>query len=110
MTPITAERPSGAGDSGRRSSVKARLTPNRRRRSVENDEYGAFIRRILRAYSRRLADGDVEARALMISLTGELDIAIAEAVKGLRGHGYSWAEISFRLGITRQAAQQRWEA
>jgi len=31
-----------------------------------------------------------------------------EAVKGLRARGYSWAEIGSRLGITRQAAQQRW--
>jgi hypothetical protein len=38
----------------------------------------------------------------------ELDAAIAEAVKGLRGCGYSWAEIGSRLGITRQAAHQRW--
>jgi len=33
---------------------------------------------------------------------------MAKAVKGLREHGYSWAEIGYRLGITRQAAQQRW--
>ncbi len=26
----------------------------------------------------------------------------------LRGIGYSWADIALRLGITRQAAQQRW--
>jgi hypothetical protein len=108
MTPITADRPTGAGDSDKRSSVKARLTPNRRRRTVENDEYGAFIRRILRAYSRRVADGDVEALSLMTGLADELDAAIAEAVKSLRGCGYSWAEIGSRLGITRQAAQQRW--
>ena len=37
-----------------------------------------------------------------------IDAAMAEAVKGLRAHGYSWAEIGYRLGITRQAAQQRW--
>jgi hypothetical protein len=58
------------------------LTSNRRRRSVENDEYASFIRRILRAYSRRVADGDVEALSLMASLADELDAAIAEAVKG----------------------------
>jgi hypothetical protein len=108
MTPITADHPSGAGDSGGRSSVKAKLTANRRRRSVENDEYGAFIRRILRAYSRRVADSDVEALALMTGLADGLDAAIAEAVKGLRARGYSWAEIGSQLGITRQAAQQRW--
>ena len=88
--------------------VKARLTPKRPRRLVENDEYGAFVRRVLRAYSRRVGDGDIEALALMLGLADEIDTAIAEAIKGLRARGYSWAEIGARLGITRQAAQQRW--
>ena len=44
----------------------------------------------------------------MTRLADELDAAIAEAVKGLRGCGYSWAEIGSRLGITCQAAPQRW--
>jgi hypothetical protein len=84
------------------------LTPKRRRRQVENDEYGAFVRRVLRTYARRVGDGDVEALVLMTNLADEIDTAIAEAVKGLRGCGYSWAEIGAQLGITRQAAQQRW--
>jgi hypothetical protein len=84
------------------------LTPKRGRRQVENDEYAAFVRRILRAYARRVGNGDVEALILMADLAGEIDISIAEAVKGLRGFGYSWAEIGARLGVTRQAAQQRW--
>jgi hypothetical protein len=88
--------------------VKARLTPKRPRRQVENDEYGAFVRRVLRAYSRRVGDGDVEALALLVGLAGESDAAMAEAVQGLRARGYSWAEIGSRLGISRQAAQQRW--
>ena len=90
------------------NTVKAWLTPKRSRREVENDEYGAFIRRILRAYARRVGDGDVEACILMTGLADEIDAAIAEAVNGLRAYGYSWAEIGSRLGITRQAAQQRW--
>ena len=72
-------------------TVKAGLTPKRPRQQVENDEYAAFVRRILRAYSRRVGDGDVEALALMLGLAGEIDTAIAEAVKGLRACGYSWA-------------------
>ena len=44
----------------------------------------------------------------MLGLSAEIDTAIAQAVHGLRGSGYSWAEIGSRLGITRQAAQQRW--
>ena len=50
----------------------------------------------------------MEAFILMTGLADEIDAAIAEAVKGLRAYGYSWAEIGSRLGITRQAAQQRW--
>ena len=77
---------------------------------VENDEYAAFARRVLRAYARRVADGDVEALIPMLGLSAEIDAAITQAVHGLRGFGYSWAEIGSRLGITRQAAQQRWGA
>jgi hypothetical protein len=84
------------------------LTPKRARRVVENDDYAAFTRRILRAYARRVADGDVEALTLMTDLADEIDTAISQAVQGLRGFGYSWAEIGSRLGVTRQAAQQRW--
>src|SRR6266436_2466432 len=98
MTSMVASYPSNADEHAGRSSVKAGLTP---RRQVENDEYGAFVRRVLRGYSRRVADGDVGALILMTGLADELDAAIAEAVKGLRGCGYSWAEIGSRLGITR---------
>jgi hypothetical protein len=97
-----AGRPAGP------DTVKTSLTPNRAGRVVENDEYAAFARRILRAYARRIADGDVEALALMLGLSAEIDDAISQAVTGLRQFGYSWADIGSRLGITRQAAQQRW--
>ena len=80
----------------------------RRRDVVENDEYAAFARRIIRAYARRVGTGDVEALADMVGLSTDLDAAIGQAVTGLRAFGYSWTEIGDRLGITRQAAQQRW--
>jgi hypothetical protein len=80
----------------------------RRRDVVENDEYAAFVRRIIVAYARRIASGDVEALRHMVGMSDFLDQAITEAVRGLRDHGYSWADIAARLGITRQAAQQRW--
>ena len=89
-------------------TVNTSLTPRRARRLVENDDYAAFTRRILRAYARRIADGDVDALILMTSLADEIDTAIGQAVTGLRRSGYSWAEIGSRLGITRQAAHQRW--
>jgi hypothetical protein len=90
------------------NTVKNTLTPNRPGQVVENDAYAAFARRVLRAYARRVATGDVEALTLMFGLAAEIDDAIGQAVQGLRGFGYSWAEIGSRLGITRQAAQQRW--
>jgi hypothetical protein len=90
------------------SDVKATLTPNRPRRVVENDEYAAFIRRALRAYGRRVATGDVEALRDLVALAGDVDEAITTAVTGLRAFGYSWAEIANRLGISRQAAHERW--
>lgn len=91
-----------------KSTVNDVLTPKRRRPVTENSEYAAFARRILRAYSRRIATGDVESLSYLISLSDDIDDAIQRAVDGLRDAGYSWAEISTRLGITRQAAQQRW--
>jgi hypothetical protein len=41
-------------------------------------------------------------------LATEVDTAIGQAITGLRAFGYSWADIAARLGVTRQAAQQRW--
>lgn len=93
-------------------SVKTALTPTtpcrRRRDVVENDDYGAFARRIITSYARRVAGGDVEALPTIVALSEHLDEAIGQAVIGLRGFGYSWAEIGARLGLTRQAVQQRW--
>ena len=89
-------------------TVNRPLTPNRQRRVVENDEYAAFLRRVLRAYSRRVAAGDIEAITVMAATATQLDTAIRDAITGLRAIGYSWADIGLRLGITRQAAQQRW--
>ena len=89
-------------------TVNKPLTPKHRSRVVENDEYAAFLRRVIRAYSRRVAAGDVEAISTMVRLSDELEDATRQAITGLRACGYSWADIAMRLGITRQGAQQRW--
>jgi hypothetical protein len=88
-------------------TVNRSLTP-RRRRATENDEYAAFLHRAIRAYSRRVANGDIDAVSDMAAIAAACDTAITEAISGLRAMGYSWADIAARLGITRQAAQQRW--
>jgi hypothetical protein len=79
-----------------------------RRTAVENTDYAAFATRVIRGHARRIADGDIDGLADLLSLSRELDAATQQAVDGLRGFGYSWADIAARLGTTRQAAQQRW--
>ena len=106
LTPYQDRTPAARPD--RPGTVNDRLTPNRPRRPVGNDEYASFARRVLRAYARRVATGDIDALIAMTDLSAEIDAVIGQAVTGLRGFGYSWAEIGTRLGITRQAAQQRW--
>jgi hypothetical protein len=90
------------------SAVNKPLTPKRPCRVVENDEYAAFLRRVIAAYSRRVASGDIEAITTMAALADYLEDATRKAITGLRDIGYSWADIALRLGITRQGAQQRW--
>jgi hypothetical protein len=101
-------------------AVNPTLTPNRPNRPhptrasrtvrnvVENDDYAAFTRRILAAHGRRIARGDIEGIAALAEIAISLDTALSTAVAGLRANGYSWADIATRLGVTRQAAQQRW--
>jgi len=99
-----------AGPSATRRGVKRGLTSRRSRPVTENDEYAAFARRVLRAWGRRVAAGDIDAIADMAAAAAELDAAISQAVAGLRARSYSWADIGARLGVSRQAAQQRWGA
>jgi DNA-directed RNA polymerase specialized sigma24 family protein len=89
-------------------AVNRALTSRRPRRVTENDEYAAFARRVLRAWARRVAVGDIDAITDMAAVARQFDDVMREAVAGLRGKGYSWAEIAARLGVSRQAAQQRW--
>jgi hypothetical protein len=90
------------------NAIKPTARRKRERRVVENDEFAAFARRIMRAYARRVAAGDIEALTSLRHLSSALDTATADAVQGLRTFGYSWADIATRLGVTRQAAQMRW--
>ena len=100
-------------------TVNLPLTPNSRgghrsgrvpgtgRKRVENDDYAAFTRRVLTAHGRRIAAGDIEGLTALAALAADIDTATRTAVTGLRAAGYSWADIGSRLGMTRQAAQQR---
>jgi DNA-directed RNA polymerase specialized sigma24 family protein len=90
------------------NTVNTGLTRKRSRRRVENDQYADFLRRALSGYTRRVGQGDIDAIASFSALVAEAGEQLAEAVFLLRVRGYSWTDISVRLGVTRQAAQQRW--
>jgi hypothetical protein len=88
--------------------VKPTLRRKRAKRVVENPAYVSFARRILRAYGRRVAAGDIEALRALALFPSDVETVTREAVRGLREFGYSWSEIAARLGVTRQAAQMRY--
>jgi hypothetical protein len=92
----------------RTASTSGRGTRRRRRQGVENDAYLVLVARVITAAGKRVATGDVEALPDLAQLPTDLDAALITAVTGLRGFGYSWEQIASRLGVTRQAAQQRW--
>ena len=76
---------------------------------VETADFGATVRRFVRAYGKRVAEDDAYDLKGLVDLHDEVDRAIAVAVAGLRGGEgrYSWTEIGDALGISRQAARQR---
>jgi hypothetical protein len=65
------------------------------------------MRRGVRAYSRRVGDGDIEALASLVQFSDEVDLAIRAAVDQLRSVGYSWTDIGRVLGVSRQAVSER---
>jgi len=94
-------------------TVKASVKPlrhKRPKRHVENTEYDAMVRRILRAYARRVASGDIEALRSLAALSTELDAVIRLAVVGLRAlpNPYPWSSIADMLGLSRQAVMGRY--
>ena len=92
-TAITGPQYPAAGP----ATVKAQLTPKRARPVAENDAYAAFAYRILAAYARRIARGDIDSLSLLTGLAADVDTAIGQAVTGLRAFGYSWADIGARV-------------
>lgn len=66
-----------------------------------------MLRRMVRAYGKRVADADPEDFATMVALRDDLDAAMRTAVQGITTR-HSWTDIADALGVTRQAARQKW--
>lgn len=78
------------------------------RREVETASYLDFARRIIRVAGERVANADDWELAELATLVDDVERAKTVAVRGLRARGMSWQYIGDALGITRQAAQQRY--
>lgn len=78
-----------------------------RQRKHEAPEIGAMARRVTRSLVVRAQEGDPEALEQLASLAVEVNDAIANAARGLHDRGHSWTWVGGVLGITRQAARQR---
>lgn len=68
-----------------------------------------MVRRMVRAYGKRVGDADDVDLADMLKLRDEVEVAIATAVRMQRArYDRSWSDIGRALGISKQAAQQRY--
>ena len=77
--------------------------------ATDIEEWGAFLERILRATERRVGNGDIEGLAAIARVQAIAEETMQRSVDRLRAApwDYSWADVGRALGITRQAAQQR---
>lgn len=75
-------------------------------RETETSDYVAFMRRTIKGLGKRAAY-DVEALAYFPELVELLNATMAEAARECHGFGYSWTEVADALGVSRQAARQR---
>lgn len=79
------------------------------KRRKETPEYAGMVRRVTAGLGHRVASGDIASLPLL-----EVQRVWSEAVMGLaiqslvEKHGYSWTEVARELGVSRQAARQRW--
>ena len=74
----------------------------------DHAEFMSFARRILRAASKRMSAADPEDLADLVALRATVDEAIDNAARAVHAGGASWAQIGAALGVSKQAAQQRW--
>lgn len=80
----------------------------RRKRYTDTEDFGRMVERMLRAYGLRVGAADMDDLRQLMTIRELLDQITAEAVEQLRSTGYSWADVGEAMGVTRQAAQQRW--
>lgn len=78
-----------------------------RRASYEAPDMAAFVTRVAKAMVRRAGEGDLEALSAVTAMSTAVDQAMTDAARAAHAAGYSWTQIAAELGISRQAARQR---
>lgn len=78
----------------------------------EAPEVAAACIRMLRALARRAGDGELEALEALAALQDSVQLQLGAAVAGYREGpaAASWTAVGEALGITRQAAHERFHA
>lgn len=87
-------------------SDKCLRAGHRAERATETSDYGQMALRIVNSYGRRVAT-DFDELGTLAEIAAAAEQAMRTAVQSMRAGGLSWALIGDQLGITRQAAQQR---
>lgn len=75
-------------------------------RVVEDTDYAASVRRLVRAQGRR-AGADLLMFAMFEELAAEVRARQQDAADLLIAQGYTWGDIGRAIGISRQGARQR---
>jgi hypothetical protein len=74
----------------------------------EATEVGAAVQRLLAALARRAGEGELEALEQLKLLEDASSHYLVLGARAYReGHAFSWTEVGAVLGISRQAAHQR---
>jgi hypothetical protein len=87
-------------------TTKQRRSPRTRDKDVR--DFLKMMRRMIRAAGKRIELEDPTELAMLIEMHAELDEVIARTARALHDSDFSWGEIGRQLGMSRQAAQQRW--
>jgi hypothetical protein len=107
--PAAVHTPDTPGSSiQRQPEVDTGSRKRRRRSTVETPAFLAFMGRILRAASRRVANADEIEFGMLVDLGRNYEDVLQGAVDGLRARHVSWEVIGHAAGMTKQAAQKRW--
>lgn len=87
-------------------SDPCRVRQQKAERTIEDADYAAGVKRLVRAQSRR-AGADLVMFAMFAESVDYARARLQDAADQLIAQGYSWGDIGRVLGITRQGARQR---